>query len=233
MFSNPLFSFALAFALGHPTAPAVSSELAEIGTSSVVAAIDASKGRAADTVRWVLQAEDSEARYRVREQLAGFDLPNDAVGVTRVLSGTLVLTADGSLVAEESVFKVDLTTLTTDQQMRDNYVRRRTLEVEQYPEATFVPRRFVDLPSPLPTSGTAEFQIEGDLTIRGVTRSVRWDVTAGMESGAVKGFATTAFPFETFEIAVPRVSRVLSVDNNIRLEMDFRMVAQAGSGLQE
>ena len=183
---------------------------------------------APDTVptRWVLQPEQSEARYRVREQLAGFDFPNDAVGSTRVMSGTLVLTTDGGIVGEESSFRVDLTTLVTDNDRRDNYVQRRTLEVERFPEAVFTPRRFANLPFPLPTSGRVEFGIEGELTLHGVTQTVLWEVTADMAPDLVSGFATTAFPFERFELMIPQVARVLSVNNSIRLEMDFHLLPQ-------
>src|SRR5215217_3567897 len=37
----------------------------------------------------------NEARYRVREQLVGVDLPNDAVGATPEVSGSLLVYADG------------------------------------------------------------------------------------------------------------------------------------------
>ena len=39
--------------------------------------------------RYVIVAEGSEVRYRVREQLVGFDLPNDAVGVTSAVQGAM------------------------------------------------------------------------------------------------------------------------------------------------
>jgi polyisoprenoid-binding protein YceI len=164
----------------------------------------------------------------VREQLAGLDFPNDAVGSTRALSGTLVLGADGSVVADESAFRVALATLVTDNDRRDNYVRNRTLEVELHPEAVFTPRRLVGLPTPLPASGSVTFRLEGELALHGVTRPVVWEVQADISPGQIKGLATTAFPFERFEISIPKVARVLSVDNNIRLELDFRLVPQGG-----
>jgi len=102
--------------------------------------------------RWVLSAQGSEARYRVREQLAGFDFPNDAVGVTRELTGSLALGPQGAISSSDSEFRVQLGSLTTDNERRDRFVRRRTLEVDRYPEAVLVPRRFIDLPSPLPDS---------------------------------------------------------------------------------
>ncbi len=206
-------------ALGH--APAVTGEPAHTAFGPAGASVP-------DTfpTRWVLQADATEARYRVREQLAGFDFPNDAVGSTRALAGTLALRGDGTIIAEESSFRVALATLVTDNDRRDNYVRNRTLEVELHPEVVFTPRRFADLPTPLPASGSANFRLEGDLTIRGVTRPTVWEVMAQFGPTAITGLATTAFPFERFEISIPRVARVLSVENNIRLELQFRLVPQ-------
>ncbi len=184
----------------------------------------------ADTLgtRWVLSPESSEARFRVREQLAGFDFPNDAVGTTEAVAGAITLAEDGTVDSERSEFRVQLATLATDNERRDGYVRNRTLEVEQYPEAIFVPRRFLGLSAPFPESGAASFQLEGDLTLHGVTRPTVWEVTAEFGAGAISGLATTAFQFDTFGIAVPSVARVLSVDDNIRLEFQFRLVPEAG-----
>jgi len=42
----------------------------------------------------------TEARYRVKEQLAGRDLPNDAVGVTQTVKGAIVLGSDGQVLAD-------------------------------------------------------------------------------------------------------------------------------------
>lgn len=177
----------------------------------------------ADTLRWTLVASDSEARYLVREQLAGFDFPNDAVGRTSTLTGSLVLDASGRVVREGSRFEVDLTTLATDNGMRDNYVRRNTLRTAEHPAAVFVPTALVGIGFPLP-EGEVTFRIRGDLTVVGETRPVEWTVTARVQGGGVQGTARTTFPFELFGIPKPRVARVLSVADDIRLELDFRMV---------
>jgi polyisoprenoid-binding protein YceI len=174
--------------------------------------------------RWVLSAEGSEARYRVREQLAGLDFPNDAVGITNSVAGAIVLADDGTLVSDQSEIRVDLTTLATDSERRDGYVQRRTLEVEEYPEAVLVPLRFMGLSGPIPETGSATFQLEGSLTLHGVTQTTVWEVSAEFGPDKISGLATTAFQFETFGIAVPSVARVLSVDDNIRLELQFLLV---------
>lgn len=174
----------------------------------------------ADRVIFVVRSEESEARYRVREQLAGFDLPNDAVGTTRAITGVLVLEG-GRVVPEASRFQVDLRTLTSDQARRDNFIRRNTLQADRYPFAVFIPREARGLPTPLPTSGEHAFQLVGDLTLREITRPVTWEVTARVEGDRVVARARTSFTFADFGLEPPRVPVVLSVDETIRLEVDI------------
>src|SRR5688500_19685329 len=95
--------------------------------------------QAAGPVRYTIVPERSEARYRIREQLAGVNFPNDAVGATRAVEGGIAFDAQGRVVSAQSRFTVDLRTLTSDHPRRDNYVRRNTLETERYPSAVFVP----------------------------------------------------------------------------------------------
>ena len=163
----------------------------------------------------------SEARYLVKEQLARLSLPNDAVGVTQEVEGKLVLGPDGTVRAESSLIRVDLSTLQSDEGRRDNYVRSRTLGTGQYPYTDFVPTTISGLEWPLPSTGEASFSITGDLTIRDVTKEVTWETSAQFSDDRIAGTATTNFTFDEFNLAVPSVAVVLSVENNIRLEIDF------------
>src|SRR5687768_17183496 len=43
----------------------------------------------AAAIRYVTAPGQNAARYRVREQLVGFDLPNDAVGETKSVTGVI------------------------------------------------------------------------------------------------------------------------------------------------
>lgn len=177
-------------------------------------------------IRLVTAPEGNVARYRVREQLARLDFPNDAVGETSNISGAIVLDENGNVVRGESRFEVDLSTLKSDSDRRDNYIRRRTLQTEQYPKAVFVPTAIRGVPSPLPTSGDFSFELDGELTIREVTRPVTWRVDARAADGRYFGTAVTEFTFGTFELDIPRVASVLSIRDNIRLEYDFRLVRE-------
>ena len=179
-----------------------------------------------EVIRLVLVPENSEARFRVREQLAGANLPNDAIGRTKDFTGTLVIKPDGSIVSSDSQFVVSMGTLVSDQPMRDNYLRGNVLQVNQYPKAVFVPKQASGLPSPLPQSGSVTFKLAGDLTVRNVTQPITWDVTAQVQGNQVTAQAATAFKFEDFSLTQPRVARVLSIEDNIKLELDVTLQRQ-------
>jgi polyisoprenoid-binding protein YceI len=178
------------------------------------------------TMRFRLDPQASEARYLVREQLARLSFPSDAAGTTSAISGQIVVRADGTVVREESKIVVDLTTLTSDENRRDNYIKNNTLQTNQHPTAEFVPTEMHGLPLPLPESGQGTFQLVGDLTVRGVTRSVTWGVTAQYDGQEMIGKATTSVTFGDFGMSAPQVFVVLSVEDNIRLELDFRLVRE-------
>jgi polyisoprenoid-binding protein YceI len=185
--------------------------------------------------RGVVAPTGNEARYRVREQLMGRDLPNDAVGATAAVTGAIALDSAGAVVPAASHFVVDVTGLKTDSDRRDNYVRRRVLETEAHPRVELRPTALRGLPARLsaaaPPAGKHTLQLVGDLTVRGVTRPTTWQVTAEYRDGRVVGTAATAFAFGDFSIAQPRVPIVLSVADTIRLEYDFTLVPEGpGTG---
>lgn len=210
-----------------PTAVAAPSPVAAapspVAAASPIAAAGSSE-QAAPTDVIVLQfvADGTEARYRVKEQLASRTLPNDAVGVTNGVTGTIVLGPSGAVVADRSRISVDLTSLRSDDSRRDNYIQRNTLETSRFPAADFVATEARALPVPLPTSGEATFQLVGDLTVHGVTRPASWDVTARFADRDVSGSASTAIKMTDFDMTPPRVGPVLSIEDQMQLEIDFR-----------
>ena len=172
-------------------------------------------------LRYRVVPDRSEARYRVREQLAGINFPSDAVGTTRAIDGSIFLDAQGRIRTSDSRLTVDLRTLRSDRDRRDNYVRRNTLETERYPTAVFIPSELRGLPFPLPQTGTASFELIGDLTIRDTTQPVTWEATATFNGQEVSVQAKTSFRFADFGLSIPRVASVLSVEDTIHLETDI------------
>jgi len=175
-------------------------------------------------LRLVVAPTGNEARFKVREQLAELPLPNDAIGVTHGITGAIVLDGNGHLVPEESKFTVDLTSLESDRDRRDGYIKRRTLETDQFPNAILEPTAARGLPALLPASGTMTFELVGNLTIHGVTRPSTWQVTATADHGEFTGTASTRVKFEDFGMTQPRVAIVLSVQDDIGLEYEFHLV---------
>ena len=162
------------------------------------------------------------ARYKVEEELAntGFYV---ATGETTDVAGAIAFDAAGAVVAEQSRITVQAATLQTDSNRRDGYVRSRTLETDTYPEVVFVPTAVDGLPQSIAdASGDAAFTITGDLTVKDQTREVTWDATANFAGdGAASGTASVEFTFDDFGMDKPRVAIVLSVEDTIRLELDF------------
>lgn len=192
-----------------PAPTATPTEDADSGAQTTVAGAE-----------FVIQA-GATARYLIREQLATLDFPNDAIGETGDVSGSIIFDAGGSIVSPGSKIVVDLRGLKSDSDRRDGYVRSRSLETDTYPNAEFIISEAAGLPWPLPSQGEASFQLLGDMTVHGVTRPLTWDVAGSFDGDSFTGQARTNFTFEEFEIDVPRVRVVLSVDNDIRLEVDF------------
>ncbi len=182
-----------------------------------------------DTNRPVrLEIVEAKARYKVQEQLVGVNFPNEATGSTEAVQGVFVMAPDGSLTG--SHITVDLRTLKTDQEMRDNYIRTRVLETDKFPNMVFVPKRVAGLPLPLaspPQAQAVGFELIGDLTLRGVTKQVTWRVIGTLRGGTVGGQASTALSFSQFELPKPSVPLLLSVEDKIQLEVEFRTTRSA------
>jgi polyisoprenoid-binding protein YceI len=167
--------------------------------------------------------QGTKARYRVTEQLAGISFPTDAVGTTEAVTGSITINPNGSI-APGSKLTIDLKTLASDQSMRDGYIQRNTLETEKFPTMEIVPKRAVGLPAPLPVGQQAQagFQLIVDTTLHGVTKETTWNVVATFAAASVGGRATTTIEFAQFNMAKPTLARLLSVEDKINLEIEFR-----------
>jgi polyisoprenoid-binding protein YceI len=193
---------------------------------ATIAAVPAHRPAEPVAVRLVIDTVGTEVRYRVRERLVGRDLDNDAVGVTRNVHGQIALNADGAVIPDESKITIDVTGLKSDQDRRDNFVRRRLLMTDSNPTVVFQPTEIKDGPKAIPTSGSDTFTIVGNLTVKGVTKPTTWTVNARYLPTAVVGTASTVFTFDDFSITQPKVPILLSVADTIRLEGDFNFAVK-------
>ena len=170
---------------------------------------------------FTLDQSQSSAEYKARETLANIGSPTDAVGKTSKVLGTIVFTDSGAIDSSASKITIDLSTLQSDKSQRDNYIKQNTLDTNKYPDAVYVPTELQGLSWPLPTSGQSTFKMIGDLTVHGTTSPTTWDVTATFDGNQVKGTATTTVKFEDFGMKAPKTFLVISVEDNLGLQIDF------------
>ena len=164
--------------------------------------------------------DTSTARYLIREKLAKLELPNDAIGETKQVSGNIIFDPQGSI-QDSSHFTVNVGSLVSDESKRDRYVRNNTLKTRIYPEVHFKLRSIEGLKWPLPSTGSDQLKFIGDITIMDVTRSIAWEADVIFSEQSLIGIAKTAVLFEDFSITKPSLSFILSVADEIRLELDF------------
>jgi len=167
--------------------------------------------------------DKSKATIRVREQLVGVSLPSDAVLTATGAKGSFELKADGTFTTDSKI-TFELTTLSSDERDRDNFIKNDTLRVRQFPTAQFVPTKTGGLTSPLAASGTFTFTLTGNMTIKGKTKEVTFDVTAKRDGSDLTATATAnpSWKFGDFGMTAPSVPfRVLSVTDEIRAAIDI------------
>ena len=220
---------------GTTTQSSQEDDGSSVGTSGATTPTTTATGETASTTsasassseeagaRLTVVPEGSEARYRVQERLVGRDLPNDAVGTTSDITGQIVVDPSGRVVPEQSRITVNMASLQSDSERRDNYIRQNTLETDRFPSAEFIAGEAPGLPFPLPTSGEERFQLVGDLTVHGVTRPATWEVTAQFGEEEVTAVASTQVSMTDFGMTPPRVGPVLSVGDEAVLELDARL----------
>jgi hypothetical protein len=178
---------------------------------------------AAPTFRFNADPESSLVTIRVREQLAGFTSMSDAVLTTSAISGVVGLTRDGRITSDTAL-RVDLSTIASDEVRRDNFIKQETLDVARYPTAELTVIGTHGLPQPLPASGEWKFTLVTSMTVHNTTHEVSWDVTGQRVGRELRATARTTVHFADFGLQRPSVAAVLSVQDEIRLEVLLRAV---------
>jgi len=167
-------------------------------------------------------AQGSVAGYRVKEKLASLPAQSDAVGRTESITGTVRLRSNGSRLEAEAVnVEVDVSTLKSDEDRRDNRVRG-ALGTDQFPKATFTSTGGVVLPDNLAAGDDVTADIAGQLTIHGVTKQVTIPLQFRVTGGQGEVVGSLTFPFSDFEISPPNIGGFVSVESDATLE--FKML---------
>lgn len=163
-------------------------------------------------------APGSVAGYRVDELL--FGQSHAAVGRTSSVSGGLVISGTRIVAAD---FTVEMGTVRSDQGSRDAQFRGFIMRTADYPHGSFRLTSPIELGSVPPVGRVISVQAVGDLTLRGVRRSVTFTLQAERVAPSVIDvnaeipirFADWRIPNPTF--AVARLGPVGTIEVLLRL----------------
>ncbi len=187
------------------------SSTVAVSTSAPITTDGSSESTDTPTGTWTLTS-DSTLGYRIEEVLSGLD--SEAAGRTSDATGTL--TIDGAT-ATAAEFTVNMASMTSDSDRRDGQYRTRIMTVDQFPTATFVLTSPIDFGS-VPAEGTTiTATATGDLTLRGVTNSVTFDVQAKLENNRIGVLGSIPILFSDYDIPDPS-NQVATVKDNGLLE---------------
>ena len=158
---------------------------------------------------WVIDEANTIVGYRIGEELSGIGTA-EAVGRTSNVTGSMTL--NGSVLEAVSI-EVDMTSLRSDSNSRDDQLRNRGLETDAFPSASFVLTSPVDLGS-VPADGTTvSATATGDLTLHGVTRSVEIALDGTLVEGTIAVVGSLEVALADFDIEPPVGFRVLTIED--------------------
>ncbi len=171
---------------------------------------------------FTIDSSSSSATFTIHEVL--FGQPNTVVGKTNSVAGQILVDSQDLSQSQLGEIKVDLSTLATDNDLRNRTLQRRILETSdpsnQY--ATFVATSLTGLPSSVTIGQPVSFSITGNLTLHGVTRSVTFAAQVTKQSATkLAGQAQATVRYTDFGIAIPQVPSVTGVGDTVVLALTF------------
>ena len=193
-------------------------------TASADETVDATVGLAGV---WTVQvAEDagdlqgeptvSFAGFRVNEVLNSIG-DFTAVGRTADVSGSIEM-SDTVLVA--ATVEVTMSTLRTDNSFRDGRIYG-ALNTSEFPKAIFTLAEPVELPAGLAGGEAFTGSAEGDLTIKGVTNRVSFDLQAQLVGDIIVVVGSSDVVFSDYGVTAPTAPIVVSVEDHGIMEFQL------------
>lgn len=125
--------------------------------------------------KWTLDKSHSNVRFTVTHMVV-----SETDGSFKIFDGTVEHTkADWS--DAKINFTVDINSINTDNENRDKHLKADDFfNAEKFPTAKFVGKSFKPL-------GNNKYELVGDLTIRDVTKSIKFDVKFGGIAASTRG----------------------------------------------
>jgi len=201
---------------------------AEVSQSADEGIEELDEGGEAATV-FTIDPSQSTAEFRIDEVLRGQDVT--VLGTTSELAGQIQVNAANPSASEVSEIRVNARALETDAGGRNRALRNFILNSsqDQYEFIVFQPTAIQNMPESVSVGEEFSFQVVGDLTVVDATNEVTWDVTVTPNSETeIEGVAETTIQYPDYNITIPEVPFVASVEDDVTLTLNF--VATEGEG---
>ena len=158
---------------------------------------------------WVPTAA-SEFGYRVDEVIAGVNVT--AVGRSNEIDG--LLTIEGTMATAVDI-EVQVDSITSDDSRRDGQFTGRIMSADEFPTATFNLTEPIEF-GEIPTDGAqVAATAVGELTLRGVTNPVTFEVTAQTADGRIGVLGSIPVLFEDYGIDNPSFGAITTEDDGL------------------
>ena len=148
----------------------------------------------------VVPDTDSIVGYRVEEVL--FGQSTEGVGRTKEVEASLTIDNDAVVAG---TFTVQMGTLTSDAANRDRQFNGRIMDTSTFPTATFTLTSPINLPANAVTGSPISADATGELTLRGVTRTVSFPLQAQVDGARFTVVGNITIVFDEWGIPEPSV----------------------------
>lgn len=180
-----------------------------------------------EPIVFVVDPEHSAAVFELDESLRGS--PNRVVGTTNQIAGQVKVDPADISAAVFSQIVVNARTFETDSPRRDQAMRGPIILDSGSDEHELITFDVTSTSGPsgaVVVGDTVRFGITGDLTIRGSTNEVTFDVEVTFQDEAtITGSASVVVLRSAFGIGIPSVPGVADVSDEVRLRLTFRATA--------
>lgn len=164
--------------------------------------------------------DESEVTFSLDETLRG--LPTTAVGRSQQVAGQIAVDFTNPAASQIGPVRINARTLLTDNEFRNNAIHSFILDTEAYEFIIFSPGKINGLPSEFVPDKPVSVQIEGDLTIRDVTRPVTFTATITPNGRSqLVGSATAQISRDDFDLQIPNAPGVANVSEEVSLSIQF------------
>jgi len=149
-------------------------------------------------------------------------------GLPQAISGDVYVTpGQGLTKTPASTITIDLTTLTSDSPMRDGFIKRSTLQTDQFPRATYTVTGIDGFPASYHEGDEVKVTVNGTLQVHGVEKPVAWTGTARYAGQQLEAVLSADVTMTMFGMTPPQVPIVQSVDDKVHLDLHLVLQQQA------